>query len=552
VTAGLTYGVGAVSSSAFVSGAINGAVNSVVGQGVNIAWGLQDNFSWREVALSAAASGAANQVGDWLKVDPSLSKAAQRSQNFVRDLAMGATDAGVRMALGGKVDGVQVALDIFGNAIGNSVVSAISPKLLSTRAAGTAATEADELSEVQITAQRIRTDVSGYRLTNNPSNSIADARQIVSPDEARNGSQDALATVTISTDRWNDEKGEIYNRLRWGLFGLGAMEDEDSATWNAERLYDAGFRPLSRERDAAILLDGFSAYGHVKNGATGLWNLGVKVVGGLASLPALPFGVDNAVAVRDWVSRARINLDSPFGEMVGQSLAPSINRAQAWSEANIGVGGTIALGAAGEFTLDTLSLVGAGAGARRFLPELDVALDSRLTVGGAASSTKYNFRHNVDGPRSEHEALAIAEVNGVEIPDNVMFKYVDDALYEKYIVPKFGDSYASYGQFDNRALSSIVKWGHIAEDGIVSVAVRKSVLASDEAIVTILGHESHEIMLLKQAFSKNGWAMSFEKYDGLVKRQTVDMSTPHNLAEKHADTLLLDMRKRRTNYKGLE
>jgi hypothetical protein len=48
--------------------------------------------------------------------------------------------------------------DAFGNAIVNSIISAISPR--------------DELSEVQVTAQRIPVDANGYRLTNNPSNAI--------------------------------------------------------------------------------------------------------------------------------------------------------------------------------------------------------------------------------------------------------------------------------------------------------------------------------------------------------------------------------------------
>lgn len=361
--------------------------------------------------------------------------------------------------------------------------------------------------------------------------------------------------MTVTSPHWALGEELIYQQLmNSSLLGLNRY-GEDRAAERARYVYAHDIRladPLSRARDVNILLDGFSPYGHLKHGAAALGNLGIKAVGGLAAMQALPFGVDNAVSVRDWVNHAHINVDSPWGDMLGQAAAPGLRRIQAWTEDKLGTEGAAIARAGGEFALDTLGVLGAGTGARRLFPELDYALDTRLTVGGAASSTKYNFRPNVDGPRSEHEALAIAEANGVEIQDNVMFKYVDDALYEKYIVSKFGDSYASYGQFDNKALSSIVKWEDIAEDGIIPVAVRKSVLASDEAIVTILGHESHEIMLLEQAFSKNGWAMSFEKYDNLVKRQTVNMGTPHNLAEKHADTLLLDIRTRRTNYKGPE
>src|SRR5689334_10191389 len=84
----------------------------------------------------------------------------------------------------------------------------------------------------------------------------------------------------------------------------------------------------------------------------------------------------NPIQISVRLGRARLNLDAPFADMVRQSLAPTINQVQGWSEDTFGVGGSTVLGATGELTLDTLSLVGAGAGARRFLPELDVALSS--------------------------------------------------------------------------------------------------------------------------------------------------------------------------------
>lgn len=375
LTAGITQGVGAEGLNLIDSEILSAGFNNVVGQGVNIALGLQDEFNWGAVAAAAVSAPLARSAGKGL-TDAMGDSFGPRFTAFAANLAAN----GVRQVAsvsfnGGRIDYGNIFADAFGNALGNSIVSKVSSggSLASTTSAGVSA--ADELSEVRVTAQRIPVDANGYRLTSNPSNSILDAGQIVSPDEARSGSDDALATVTISTDRWNEEKGEIYNRLRWGFLGLGAME-EDAATWNAERLYDAGFRPVSRARDAAVLLDGFSAYGHVKNAATGLWNLGVKAVGGAASLPYLLDSADAARSVQDWFGGARINVDAPFAEMLGQSLAPTVNQVQAWSEDAFGIGGSTLLGAAGEFVLDASALVGTGAAARRFLPELDVAFGS--------------------------------------------------------------------------------------------------------------------------------------------------------------------------------
>ena len=121
ITGGLGNVGGGISGSPIISGAINGAMRSAVGQGVNIAMGLQKSFSWRNLAISAAASGASSQVGNWTK---GWVPKGQTS-TIARDLTLEATSIGVRMALGGKVDGVQVAADIFGNAVGNSIVGAM-------------------------------------------------------------------------------------------------------------------------------------------------------------------------------------------------------------------------------------------------------------------------------------------------------------------------------------------------------------------------------------------------------------------------------------------
>ena len=57
--------------------AIGGAVGSIVSQGVGIAAGVQSSFSWKQVALSALASGATSGVGQVGQAFPSLGLAGQ-------------------------------------------------------------------------------------------------------------------------------------------------------------------------------------------------------------------------------------------------------------------------------------------------------------------------------------------------------------------------------------------------------------------------------------------------------------------------------------------
>jgi len=105
---------------------LQGAVNSSVSQGVNIALGLQKSFSWKEVAISGLSSAVAGEVsqrvgegisgtpyGDWARVGAGA--------------AAGVASALVRRSMGGRMETDAVLADVFGNAIGNSIVDRMTP-----------------------------------------------------------------------------------------------------------------------------------------------------------------------------------------------------------------------------------------------------------------------------------------------------------------------------------------------------------------------------------------------------------------------------------------
>lgn len=133
VTSGITQGtpigqVGAqVSTNGFVQAAVQGAVNSTVSQGVNVAMGLQDSFSWREVALSAASTAVSSQVGQWTQGKLAGASMSDTWSGIGRDVASGVASALVRRSLGGRMDTDAILADVFGNALGNSIVDAMTP-----------------------------------------------------------------------------------------------------------------------------------------------------------------------------------------------------------------------------------------------------------------------------------------------------------------------------------------------------------------------------------------------------------------------------------------
>ncbi len=90
--AGIAGGVGASVAPAvsgmgitnpLANGLVSGALGSAITQGASMALGLQKSFSWRDVALSAAAGAASAQMGKW------TSSGANAGKSFAGDFGRG-------------------------------------------------------------------------------------------------------------------------------------------------------------------------------------------------------------------------------------------------------------------------------------------------------------------------------------------------------------------------------------------------------------------------------------------------------------------------------
>jgi len=131
LSAGIANGVSSMAGSNVLPSTFQGdtwqavasraALSNVVSQGIGVATGLQDSFSWRGVAASAAGAAAGVQAKNYLAGNNVLADAF-RNSDFGRAAATSfAAGTATAIARGGKIEVVRIAVDAFGNALANSL-----------------------------------------------------------------------------------------------------------------------------------------------------------------------------------------------------------------------------------------------------------------------------------------------------------------------------------------------------------------------------------------------------------------------------------------------
>lgn len=149
LTAGITQGLGAGKafakslkiSSDVASHAVAQVTNNIIGQGISIAAGVQEEFSWQSVAVTAisapitfkidqaingtavtAADGTTSRIGGaaWAKDNPFAA-------DLVTGLANGAVNNAAQIVVnrGGKMEWANIATNAFGQALGNRIAEQI-------------------------------------------------------------------------------------------------------------------------------------------------------------------------------------------------------------------------------------------------------------------------------------------------------------------------------------------------------------------------------------------------------------------------------------------
>jgi len=119
---GISAGLPSFAASPAANAMIKGAVSSTLSQGIGVATGLQESFSWRSVAASAVGAGVGQAVGPVFGDAFGNTAAGQFGARLATGLVAGTAAAAMR---GGKFTIQQVAVDAFGNALGNSIAQGI-------------------------------------------------------------------------------------------------------------------------------------------------------------------------------------------------------------------------------------------------------------------------------------------------------------------------------------------------------------------------------------------------------------------------------------------
>ena len=157
ISAGVTAGLGSYAGAATLTGsglnnvALRAAVVNAATQGIGVATGLQSSFNWKGVAASAAGAAVGSAVGDALQSSGTLDGLGKHAAIAIRTMsgiAGGLTAASTR---GGRVAVSQVAIDAFGNALGQGIVDAATPAPESNYSlAGSHAKFSEEVSSVRL------------------------------------------------------------------------------------------------------------------------------------------------------------------------------------------------------------------------------------------------------------------------------------------------------------------------------------------------------------------------------------------------------------------
>ena len=147
------------------------------------------------------------------------------------------------------------------------------------------------------------------------------------------------------------------------------------------------------------------------------------------------------------------------------------------------------------------------------------------TILGAAQAPTVRWRPNPNGQvRTISEAVEIARRNGVNIPEDIRF-----AAVEARDLPS--NASAAYAQFGQKHLDDLIEW----EDFYnryeqIPVRISRELLASDEAIVAIMGHEMHELNALRRLFEESGGVMRAGRLRSLIRP-----GIPNNLHDQAWD-----------------
>lgn len=234
--------------------AVGGAVGSIVSQGVGIAVGVQDKFSWKQVALSAIGSAASVGVANLMPAIP--------GGQYVNAAARAAVGNAVSQGIG-VATGLQESFDwkgVAASAVGSVVAQAVGPayqglfgssglgQLAARFATGlTSGLAAALMQGGRVAVQQVATDAFGNALAQGVMDEVLDAQL---PEAVRNMSEPARQFARIAVDRGldptNAEHMQVLESTLQAQFEGREISDaeryKNAATYLAVRVKDPAER----------------------------------------------------------------------------------------------------------------------------------------------------------------------------------------------------------------------------------------------------------------------------------------------------------------------
>ncbi|HZF41809.1 MAG TPA: RNase A-like domain-containing protein [Sphingomonadaceae bacterium] len=129
ISAGVGGSLGGIAGGGLVGGAVGGMAGNAVTQGIAVATGLQKKFDWAGLAVAGVVGGVAGYVGNRLGLKPLAGEGASTSvanhlRHGVTSMAAGIAGAASRSVLTGTSFGdnlIAVLPDVIGSTIGNMI-----------------------------------------------------------------------------------------------------------------------------------------------------------------------------------------------------------------------------------------------------------------------------------------------------------------------------------------------------------------------------------------------------------------------------------------------
>jgi YD repeat-containing protein len=214
------------SQSPYLFSALEAAAGSMITQGAAVLLHLQDKFNWGDVARATITAPIALAAGNFAgarTLGIKTSQYAKIAQSVGGDAALNASSvstivsAGVNAALGGRVNAIQVAGDVFGNIIGIKLVDAINAPSRS----GTVSIEGEDSDTAGAQASLETSILEAHPAQQEPAAAIA----------AQRSADSAPAMVSTSTSSGAEVSGDEEQMDEIVVTGSRKQALEESAAY---------------------------------------------------------------------------------------------------------------------------------------------------------------------------------------------------------------------------------------------------------------------------------------------------------------------------------